>query len=110
MYVGARVEMKDGSLRGTITSIPAPNFWSIMWDDGESGAVHPLDVRFLGSGDGTELEACRRELVDRLIAEFGEFKKVIRMTTGEAFKVPIRDIIEKGIREQNLDKYPRWED
>ena len=46
-YIGARVEMKDGSIQGTITSIPAPNFWSILWDDGESGAVHPLDVKLL---------------------------------------------------------------
>ena len=47
-YVGARVEMRDGSLQGTITAIPAPNFWSILWDDGQSGVVHPLDVTFLG--------------------------------------------------------------
>jgi len=47
-YVGARVEMKDGSLQGTVTAIPGPNFWSILWDDGQSGAVHPLDVKFLG--------------------------------------------------------------
>lgn len=47
-YIGARVEMLDGSLQGTITAISAPNFWSILWDDGESGAVHPLDVRLLG--------------------------------------------------------------
>ena len=47
-YIGARVEMKDGSLQGTITSIPGPNFWGVLWDDGESGAVHPLDVRLLG--------------------------------------------------------------
>jgi len=52
----------------------------------------------------------REELVRRLIDQFGEFKKVVRMTTGEAFKVPTRDIIEKGIREQDLDQYPKWED
>jgi len=30
--------------------------------------------------------------------------------TGEAFKVPTRDIIDQGVKEQGLDKYPKWED
>jgi len=55
-------------------------------------------------------DACHEKLIRHLIAEFGEFKKVVCMTTGEAFKVPTRDIIEKGIREQELDQYPEWED
>lgn len=50
------------------------------------------------------------ELVKRLIAEFGEFKKVVRASTGVAYKVPTRDIIERGLREQDLDRYPLWED
>ncbi len=53
---------------------------------------------------------CHDELASRLVAQFGEFKKVVRMTTGEAFKVPTRDIIEKGIREQDLDQYPKWDE
>lgn len=53
---------------------------------------------------------CHKELVDGLVVQFGEFKKVVRASTGEAFKVPTRDIIEKGIREQELGRYPRWED
>lgn len=55
-------------------------------------------------------QACHDELANRLVTQYGEFKKVARMTTGEAFKVPTRDIIEKGIRERDLDQYPRWED
>ncbi len=55
-------------------------------------------------------DSCHEEFVNRMIAEFGEFKKVVRITTGEAFKVPTRDIIEKGVREQDLDQYPRWEE
>ncbi len=56
------------------------------------------------------MPSSREELVRRLISEFGEFKKVVRMSTGIAYKVPTRDIIEKGIREQELDKYPLWEE
>lgn len=55
-------------------------------------------------------EQCHEELVRRLIAEFGEFKKVVRMTTGRAYKVPTRDIIERGIRGEELDRYPMWEE
>ena len=43
-----------------------------------------------------------------MVAEFGEFRKVERMKTGEIFRVPIRDIIEKGVKERELDKY--WEE
>lgn len=45
--VGTRVEMLDGSLQGTVVAVPAPNFWEILWDDGESGDVHPLDVKVI---------------------------------------------------------------
>jgi hypothetical protein len=41
---------------------------------------------------------------------YGEFKKIIRISTGEAFKVPVVDIIEKGVKEQELDQYPKWVD
>ena len=52
----------------------------------------------------------RKEMVRHLITESGEFKKVVRASTGVAYKVPTRDIIEKGIRAQDLDQYPKWED
>ena len=55
-------------------------------------------------------DACHDELVSRLIAEFGEFKKVADQTTGIAYKVPTRDIIEKGIRWRDLNRYPLWEE
>lgn len=45
--IGSRVEKLDHSMKGTITGVPAPNFWSVLWDDGTSGAVHPLDVYLL---------------------------------------------------------------
>ena len=54
-------------------------------------------------------DACHGELVRRLIAEFGEFKKVVDQTTGTAYRVPTRDIIEKGVKWRDLDRYPRWE-
>jgi hypothetical protein len=44
------------------------------------------------------------------VKKIGEFKKVVRIMTGEAFRVPTRDILENGLREQDLDKYPKWEE
>jgi len=55
-------------------------------------------------------DECHEELVRRLVAEFGEFKKVIRLSTGVAYKVPTRDIIEKGLRGEELAQYPLWEE
>ena len=55
-------------------------------------------------------DECHEELIRRLIAEFGQFKKMVRQSTGLAYKVPTMDIIERGIKEKNLDQYPRWEE
>ncbi len=55
-------------------------------------------------------DECHQELARRLVAQFGEFKQVVCMTTGVAYKVPTIDIIEHGIKEQELDRYPVWED
>ena len=55
-------------------------------------------------------DECHQELARRLVAQFGTFRKVVRATTGVAYKVPMRDIIEPGVREQDLDRYPLWEE
>ncbi|MBA7519919.1 hypothetical protein ES705_12007 [subsurface metagenome] len=65
---------------------------------------------YFGGRQFTCSDACHEELANRLIAKYGEFKKVVRDSTGEAFKVPTRDIIEKGVQEQDLDQYPKWGD
>jgi len=61
-----------------------------------------------GGRELTCSDQCHQELVRRLIAKLGEFKKVVRMTTGVAYKVPTRDIIEPGVKEEELDRYPLW--
>ena len=53
---------------------------------------------------------CHEALVVHLEQEFGTYKKVVRQTTGVAFRVPTRALIEEGLREQDLDRYPRWEE
>lgn len=58
----------------------------------------------------TDSPDCHEKFVEFLEEKFGKYKKMTRMATGQAFKVPLRDIIEKGLRDQDLDKYPIWED
>ena len=65
---------------------------------------------YFGGWQFTCSEACHEDLVNRIIAKYGEFKMVVRASTGEAFRVPTRDILEKGVRAQDLDQYPKWED
>jgi hypothetical protein len=75
--------------------------------------THPKCVvcgaSYSGGRELTCSDACHEELANRMVSIYGEFKKIIRASTGEAFKVPTRDIIERGVREQELDQYPRWE-
>ena len=75
------------------------------------GAEYSIeDGRFIPVRLATCSPSCHEELVHRIEAACGKFKKVVRLSTGEAFKVPTRDIIEKGIKEQELDQYPKWDD
>ena len=49
---GDRVEMLNGSMKGTITEVMkgrSKYFMVVKWDDGETGNVHPLDVKLLSS-------------------------------------------------------------
>jgi len=53
---------------------------------------------------------CHDKLISCIVAEFGEFKMVIRQATGIAYRVPTRDIIEFGLREVDLSQYPLWKE
>jgi len=55
-------------------------------------------------------DECHEKLVDWLVEEFGEFKKVVDAESGIAYRVPMRDILERGLRYANLLNYPKWEE
>jgi len=59
-------------------------------------------------GRSTCSDECHEKLVHRLEHEFGVYKKVVNLETGKAHRVPIRDIIEKGLRQRDLKNYPEW--
>lgn len=49
------------------------------------------------------------EFIQKMETQFGTHKKIVDMDTGATFKVPIRDIIEKGLKQRDLKNYPEWE-
>lgn len=53
-------------------------------------------------------EICHKEFVRFCEDKFGKVKKVIDQTTGIAYEVPTRDIIELGLKWQDLRKYPMF--
>lgn len=55
-------------------------------------------------------EKCHEEFVKRLEKEFGAAKKVVDQVTGTVYKIPTRDLIEKGLTWENLHRYPVWND
>lgn len=50
-----------------------------------------------------------KKKLDEMINQFGEYKKVVDDNSRIAYKVPIKDIITKGLKHQELDKYPVWD-
>lgn len=55
-------------------------------------------------------DECHEKLIHRLEKEFGIYKKVVDIETGKTYKVPTRDIIEKGLKYEDIKKYPEWRD
>lgn len=53
-------------------------------------------------------EECHEKMVDALVEEFGESKKIIDAETGVAYKVPTREVLERGLWLEDLRKYPKW--
>ncbi len=51
-------------------------------------------------------DECHEELVHRLELKFGIYKKVVDLETMKIHKVPLREIIETGLRQQDLKHYP----
>jgi hypothetical protein len=55
-------------------------------------------------------EKCHDKFVKFSEEKFGITKKIVDVTTGIAYRVPTRDLIEKGLAWKDLTKYPVWKD
>lgn len=51
-----------------------------------------------------------QQRLEELIGLFGEYKKVVDQGTGVAYRVPTKDIITKGFRQEDLSQYPVLKD
>ena len=51
-------------------------------------------------------EECHEALIHSFEVHFGIHKRVVNLETMKTHKVPIRDIIEKGLSQQDLKNYP----
>ena len=51
-------------------------------------------------------DECHELFKQKLIKEFGEHKTVVDLATGKEHHVPIVDIIEKGLKQEDLKNYP----
>lgn len=61
------------------------------------------------AGKMTCSDTCHEKFIEFCEEQYGVSKKVVDQTTGMAYKVPTRDIVEKGLKWEALTKYPRWE-
>jgi hypothetical protein len=55
-------------------------------------------------------DICHELFVKLCENAFGVNKKVVDEDTGIAYRVPVRDIIEKGLKWEDLNRYPIWDD
>ena len=51
---------------------------------------------------------CHEKAVDFIEGQFGVYKKVVDAVSGNIYRVPVRDIIELGLKQQDLKNYPAW--
>lgn len=55
-------------------------------------------------------KTCHEIWLVQIRREYGNYQKVVRISTGEAFKVPTALIYEQGIKEQELNRFPLWQE
>jgi len=70
----------------------------------------PFDPGEPGRRAFTCSDECHGRFVDKLVEELGEYKKVVDVHTGKAYRVPARHIIEHGLRYEDLPRFPEWEE
>lgn len=83
---------------------------SSIFDNVGNGLCIICNIPITIAGRMTCSEKCHGEFIWLSEKEFGIIKKVVDMTTGVVYKVPTRDIIEKGVTWKDLTKYPLWEE
>lgn len=64
--------------------------------------------------EGSEGITCSEKYHNILVQTFetmyGKYKKVTDDVTGKSYKVPIRYIVEHGLKQMELERFPLWEE
>ena len=55
-------------------------------------------------------DSCHEKFIEFCEEQYGVSKNVVDQTTGITYKVPTRDIVERGLKWKDLAKYPRLEE
>ena len=86
---------------------------NILKDLGGNGEYNLLDIKSeccIADVDNMQKstcsDQCHEKLVEDLEKAFGKDKKVVDLETGKTHLVPTKIIIEKGLNQQDLHKYP----
>lgn len=81
----------------------------------EKGAKFLMDVKSDCCNADIEIiskltcsEKCHIEYIRILEEKFGKVKKVTDSESRISYKVPTKDIIEKGLKWEDIKKYPLW--
>ncbi len=86
----------------TMTDIEKPNL-----EDIKSACC---DVDVLNHQNITCSEECHSKFVEKMLAEFGNYKKITDEDSGLSYKVPTKQIVEEGITQDQLKNFPFWTD
>ena len=81
-----------------------------IFDNASKGLCIICSLPVKVEGRMTCSEKCHDEFIKFGEKKFGITKKVVDITTGIAYQIPTKDIIEKGLTWKDLTKYPVWED
>lgn len=99
--------LKCGNFCETTYSKPLEEYEDKMLLDIKSGCCN-TDVKFLGRI--TCSEECHEDFITACEYKFGKVKTITDTTTNMTYEVPTRDIIEKGIKWEDLPTYPLYSD
>jgi len=67
------------------------------------------DADVLNHQNITCSEECHSKFVEKMLDEFGEYKKITDNVSGLTYKVPTKQIVEKGITQEQLKDFPLWD-
>ncbi len=68
------------------------------------------DADVLNHQNITCSEECHSKFVEKMLEEFGEYKKITDDDSGLSYKVPTKQIVEEGITQDQLKNFPFWID